>query len=115
MSYKIFKSTTASMYDVSSSSNIDIKPTGLDFIVLSISDYAEPGEDFTITLSENEPLLTYLNQLYTIRDKFNENSYNITPFFVTGADREFGKITYTCTKVYKGYLIVPGIFEGEIL
>lgn len=115
MSYKIYKTTPNTMYNVTSSSNVDIKPTGLEFISLDIGDYAEPGENFTITLSREDPLLKYNEQLYTIVDNFNKTNYNITPFFVNNLKREFNQVVYDCTKVYKGYLIVPSVYEGEVL
>lgn len=118
---QILTATPDSMYLISTSSNVDIKPGGLDFISLDISDYAEPGDSFQITLSDTDPLLTYESQLYIVRDKFQQRDwaftdcYHITPFFVTGATREFGKTTYDCVKVYKGYLNIPAVFQGEVL
>lgn len=118
---QILKTNPDNMYLMDSGSNIDIKPAGLDFIALDISDYAEPGDDFSITLSDTDPFLTYVTQLYIVRDKFQEpdwsfsDCYNVTPFFVSGSRREFGRVIYDCVKVYKGYLDMPGVFQGEIL
>lgn len=120
MSYKIFKSTPETMYNVASSLNVDIKPTGLEFVNLSVGDLIEPGDTFQITLGDNDPFLDFDSQLYIIEDKFNSKSAAdscsyILPFFVSSSERSVSQTIYNCTKVYKGYLKVPGVFEGETL
>lgn len=122
MTFSIFETTPENMYDVFNSENINIKKgKELDFINLEISDYAEPGDDFTITLSDKENFLTYEKKLYIIVDEFRRGSapkvacYSITPFFVNTSRREFGTIVYDCTKIYKSYLIANGSYEGVLL
>lgn len=121
MAMKIFKTTPAAMYVISNRENVDIKPKGLELCVAEIDDLIEPSGTFTLTLSENDPFLIPDNQLYTLRDEFRgtKGSANIathiTPFFVNSVRREFGIVKYECTKVYKSFLEMTGLYSGELL
>ena len=121
MAMKIFKTTPAAMYVISNSENVDIKPEGLELCVAEIDDLIEPSGTFTLTLSENDPLLILENQLYTLRDEFGATKWSvnrathITPFFVNSVRREFGIVKYECTKVYKSFLEMTGLYSGELL
>lgn len=120
MSYEIFKTTPEAMHIIGGASNVNIKPEGLDFVNLNAGDLIEPGDTFQITLSNTDPLLEYSTQLYTIKDQFQTEaaftSCNyILPFFVSGSKKELNQTVYDCVKVYKGFLNVPGVFQGEML
>ena len=119
--YKIVRTGNSVMYNPGNASNVDIKPTGLDFCKIDIQDLAQAGDEFTITLADTDPSLVLESQLYAIWDLFTVNKgdttqrHHITPFFVETITVDFNTKTLHCVKAHKSYLVYAGVYTGELL